>query len=234
MFRVVNLPTVPGDLLAGAAAVCLGAVGYSPGMHLSLAYAVGAAVLMYMYGLADNDIVGAATDKGRPIPDGEISMKAAKTAAAVCLVAVAAVGLLGRLAVAWWIVAAILAGCIIIYNRKKWWWLMGVCRGLNVICGGAAVAGETFCRSGDLRGRLALLAVASVWTLYIAAVTKYSEGEELDEEKKRRVGMLIGALIYLQLAVLIVFPVTKLLVAGAVLLIILRLAKRLMPEVSAS
>ena len=81
---------------------------------------------------------------------------------------------------------------------------------------------------------LALAAVVLVWTGYIAAVTKYSEGEEADEAKRRRVGFLIGAIVYLQLIALIVFPVKPFLIAGAVLLIALRLMKRLLPEVSAS
>ena len=56
----------------------------------------------------------------------------------------------------------------------------------------------------------------------------------MDAAKKRRVGFLIGAIVYLQLIALIVFPVKPFLVAGAVLLIVLRLMKRFLPEVSAS
>lgn len=233
-FRVVNLPTIPGDLLAGAAAVCLGPGGFSPRMVPVLAYAAAAAIFIYMFGLADNDITGAATDTGRPIPDGEISLRAAKIAAWLCLCAVVGIGALAHFPTTWWIVAGILVGCIFLYNRKKWWWTMGVCRGLNVICGGAAVAGETFCHTSDMGGRLALLAVAFVWTIYIAAVTKYSEGEEQDEGKRRRVGALIGGLIYLQLLVLLIFPIKILLVTGAALLVLLRLSKSLLPKVSAS
>ena len=73
-FRVVNLPTVPGDVLVGAAAAtwCVRA-SLSAQELASVALAVAASCCIYMFGLADNDIVGAATDKDRPIPDGEIS-----------------------------------------------------------------------------------------------------------------------------------------------------------------
>lgn len=232
LFRVVNIPTVPGDVLAGAAVFVASGAATAP---LTTAFAASAAsVFIYMFGLADNDIVGAATDAGRPIPDGEISLRAARIAAFACLGCAAASGWMAHLPAPWWIVAAVLTACVAIYNRTKWWWAMGLCRGLNVICGGAAIAGAAFCHSGELRPRLFLLAVAAVWTLYIAGVTKYSEGEEGDPAKKRRVGMLIGALIYLQLTALLIFPVKAFLIAGATLLVLLRIVKHTFPKVSAS
>ena len=222
-FRVVNLPTVPGDVLAGAAAVLAGARGAVP--PLPLASACVAGVLIYMFGLADNDIVGAKTDVGRPIPAGEISLNAARLARGLCLFGAMVAGAAANLPPAWWIAAFALAVTVVVYNRTKWCLAMGLCRGLNVACGGAV-----FCASPSLT----LSACAVLWTLYVAAVTKYSEGEELNPEKKRRVGFLIGAIVYLQLIALIVFPVRPLLIAGAVLLVVLRLMKRLLPEVSAS
>lgn len=231
-FRIVNLPTVPGDVLAGAAAFVVS--GNAPA-SLTAAFAASAAsILIYMFGLADNDIVGAKTDVGRPIPDGEIPLRAARIAAFLCLVGAAAAGGAAHLSAPWWIVAAALTLCIVVYNRTKWWWAMGLCRGLNVVCGAAAAAGQSFCHDGELRPRLATLAVAAVWTLYIAGVTRYSEGEENDPAKKRRVGLLIGSLVYLQLIALVVFPVKPFLIAGAVLLALLRIAKSLFPEVGAS
>ncbi len=227
-FRVINLPTVPGDVLAGAAAVCaVPGVVASPSLLSKAAWAAAAAVPIYMFGLADNDIVGTATDKGRPIPDGEIALGAAKTAAVLCICAAVACGAAGSLPKIWWLVAAALVAFCAIYNRTKQPVVMGLCRGCNVLCGGAAVAGWNLV--GWRLGALAL-----VWTIYIAAVTKYSEGEEGDPAKKRRVGFLVGATIYLQLAALLAFPVKPFLVAGAALLLLLRAAKRLAPEVSAS
>ena len=80
---------------------------------------------------------------------------------------------------------------------------------------------------------------AAVWTIYIWAVTWYSKGEENDPAKKRRVGLLVGGIVYLQLTALIVLAlrdprVMPLMVAGAVLLVLLRLFKKVFPEVSAS
>ena len=76
-------------------------------------------------------------------------------------------------------------------------------------------------------------AVVLIWTVYIAAVTKYSEGEEMDATKKRRVGLLIGAIIYLQIIALLLFQ-SGVVVLLAVALVVMRLMKRLLPEVSAS
>ena len=82
-------------------------------------------------------------------------------------------------------------------------------------------------------------AVVAAWVVYVAAVTKYSEGEDLDPERRRRVGLLVGGIVYMQLAALIAFTMFKptlkpLLVAGAVLLVLLRVMRRAFPKVSAS
>ena len=237
-FRVVNLPTVPGDVLVGAAAV-FSCASLTSGRESAspLVAACVASVILYMFGLADNDIVGAETDKGRPIPDGQISLQAARIARGFCLFGVLIVAAAVNLPPMWWIAAFALAVAVVLYNRTKWSLLMGLCRGLNVWCGGA-VAFQS-CASlpsdEDVASPLFWLGVcAMLWTIYIAAVTKYSEGEEMDSEKKRRVGFLIGAIVYLQLIALIAFPVKPLLIAGAVLLIVLRLMKRFLPGVSAS
>ena len=107
-----------------------------------------------------------------------------------------------------------------------------------------------FCRAmfppiGHSLGMSALEHVAifaAVWTIYIWAVTWYSSGEENDPDKKRRVGALVGGIVYLQLTALLVlslaFPqvaaMRPLLIAGAVMLILLRLFKTVLPKVSAS
>jgi len=77
LFRVQNLVTVPGDVLVGAAA-CGGLVAANASR---LALLCAASVCMYLYGLVDNDLVGAKTDpKSRPLAAGEISLGAARTA----------------------------------------------------------------------------------------------------------------------------------------------------------
>ena len=238
LFRVVNLPTVPGDVLVGAALwPCFAGLGLSVSRTAVL---VGASVFLYLFGLVDNDIVGAKTDKGRPIPDGEISLGAARLARFLCLAVLIGVALGFGLPGLWWPMAFSLLVAVVLYNRTKWSFLMGVCRALNLGCG--VVAANTV-YSGDaalLLGPAA--AVCVIWFAYIWAVTWYSKGEENDPEKKRRVGALVGGIVYLQLTALLVltlmFPqvaaMRPLLIAGAVMLILLRLFKTVLPKVSAS
>ena len=229
-FRAVNLPTVPGDVLVGVAAVT--ATAHRMTGCVPLAAACAAGVCLYLFGLADNDIVGAKTDVGRPIPDGQISLGSARIARGLCLFAAMIAGAAANLSPVWWVAAFLLSVTVVVYNRTKWTLAMGLCRGLNVVCG-AGAALQSFCGDGAAPW-IAAGVCAVVWTVYIAAVTKYSEGEEMDAAKKRRVGFLVGAIVYLQLVALLVFGVKPLLVAGAVLLVVLRFSKRLLPKVSAS
>ena len=246
LFRVVNLPTVPGDVFVGAA-VGLVSIGKSAWHSPSLAHvwwASLASVFFYMFGLVHNDIVGAKKDKDRPIPNGEISLDSALAASVVCLAcgfyAAWFGGLIGEpfwssktwSSTSWLRNAVWLVIAIVLYNRFKMAWMMGICRGLNVILGATAVG------CIDLRA----LMVAVLWWLYITLVTLYSTGEEKDLGKRRRVGMLVGGIVYLQLVALLVLSlqasgvaaVRSLLVAGAVMLVLLRLFKTVLPKVSAS
>ena len=259
LFRVVNLPTVPGDVLVGAAAaLCWGGCAGASGCGVAsvqamerIALAAVSSVFLYLFGLADNDIVGAETDWGRPIPDGEISLPVARIARMLCLVlgvaASASVAFFssdGRFmfAICQVFVALALVVAILSYNRTKRPLLMGLCRGINVGLGAAALFPLLMWILVFVRAPLhacSVAAVVVVWTVYIAAVTKYSEGEELDPARRRRVGMLVGGIVYLQLVALIVFtlinPALKpLLIAGAVLLILLRVMRRAFPKVSSS
>ena len=240
-FRVVNLPTVPGDVLVGAAVVIAsvpsGVISRLPCGEwirpaddlMTVAWAALASVFAYLFGLALNDVLGAKTDKGRPIPEGLISLRSAKIAGCVCLFVVPVIGFVARLPHYWWSWSGLLVGMIILYNRTKWWWVMGLCRACNVLCG-AAVLWSRWGTYDNFRS----FAVAVFWWLYISLVTLYSEGEETDPAKKRRVGFLIGAIVYLQLIALLIFRVDPLLLTGAALLVVLRLMKRFLPEVSAS
>lgn len=235
LFRVVNLPTVPGDVLVGAGLMSF--FSWRMPSPAQLCCAAAASVFLYMFGLVDNDIVGAKGDKGRPIPDGEISIGAARLARGLCLFAALIAASTGNLPRFWWPTALVLAVSIVVYNRMKWSVFMGLCRALNVACGVASV--EIVATQGDGRLVYPVAVVAGLWFLYIWAVTKYSEGEEIDPGKKRLVGMFVGGVVYLQLLVLIVITLVDasampLLVAGAVLLVLLRLMKRLLPRVSAS
>lgn len=261
LFRVVNLPTVPGDVLVGAAAamwwIDWTAVSVQDAARIGLVAV--SSCFLYMFGLVDNDIVGAATDKGRPIPDGEISMRDAKIARGLCL----ALGIAAAASAACYVVdgvsygveyavmfaicqivaALALVAAIVAYNRTKRPVLMGLCRGLNVVLGAASVAPfllwlRLFVRVPPLHSCAVALVVAA-WVVYVAAVTQYSSGEERDPERRRKVGRLVGGLVYMQLVALIAFtifdPTLKpLLVAGAVLLVLLRVVCRAFPKVSAS
>lgn len=255
LFRVVNLPTVPGDVFVGAAVV-LASGGHPASSAVGLCWAArflapvwwaaAASVFIYMFGLVHNDIVGAKTDKGRPIADGEILMDSAWAAAAACLGAAAFCAYFGGLFRcgflshgSWPAQALLLVALIVIYNRTKQWWLMGACRGLNVLLGASAVFNSNGIPSDfDIR----LVSFAVIWWLYISLVTLYSKGEEDDPAKKRRVGFLVGAIVYLQLAALIVmelaYPrvdgIRTLLIAGAMSLVLLRALTRFLPKVSAS
>ena len=234
LFRVVNLPTVPGDILAGAALwPCF--AGCGP-IWRQVAAAAAAGVFFYMFGLADNDIVGAKTDRGRPIPDGDISLGAARAARFACLLAAMGVALAAGLPGLWWTAAFALLVAIVLYNRTKWSVLMGLSRALNLVCG-VAGAGTLFSMDAALLAGPVLVA-ASVWLLYIWGVTKYSEGEEADPARKRRVGVLVGAIVWLQL-IATLLPAVRLCcftfaIAQLAMIMLLFALKRLLPKVSAS
>ena len=209
-FRVPNLPTALGDAAAGAAlafAVLAGEDAHEPllvaeHIHVHpgnpLARAVVAAflasaaaeLLLYLFGLADNDVAGAKSDAtlapDRPIPSGAISLRAARIARAACLLGAAAVGAAARLPALWWELAGGLAALIVLYNRLKdrlggvSYLMMGACRGLALLTGAAAVfpaAGEDLCE--DCGGAVWSMALpmALVWTVYVFAVTRLSEDE---------------------------------------------------------
>jgi len=240
LFRVVNLPTVPGDVLVGAASA---AISLPPDFSmLRVAGASLASVFLYMYGLVDNDIVGAKSDRGRPIPDGQISIPAARIAKLHCFMATIFSGFAFDLHPLWWLFAFALLVSIQLYNRTKISLFMGVCRGLNVLCGYGAAALPLIGHSHGFEALRAPAGLACAWTLYITVVTWYSKGEEDDPVKKGFVGQLVGAIVYLQLlallALALMFPqaaeMRPLLISGAVLLVALRIFRHAFPKVSAS
>lgn len=217
-FRLPNLPTAPGDALAGSA-LLMGAFPSTFGGTLVPSLAAGGAALgFYLFGLADNDVAGADEDARntpeRPIPSGQISLRAAKVARALCLLGALAAGAAARLPWTWWTVAAALVFCICLYNRVKGTLLMGLCRGLSLIAGGAALyrpellqGAHAFELGGGgttmLVGGGALLLAALGWTLYIAAVTKLSEGEERESEGLGNRRYLLGVSAFVPLLALV-------------------------------
>lgn len=179
-FRLPNLPTAPGDAWVGAAFAL-------PFAEERLFQGVAAGVValaIYLFGLADNDVVGANTDGAeRPIPAGGISLRAAKIVRACLLLAVVGLGWAFALGRAWWGAAGSLVAVVWFYNRLKSKWLMGLCRGLSVAAGACAVHAEC-------SGALAFLVLG--WTAYIAAVTKLSEGEDRASAGLGRVRFIWG------------------------------------------
>ena len=174
LFRVQNLVTVPGDVLVGAAACGELTTARAPQIALVCA----ASLLMYMYGLADNDIVGAPTDpKTRPIAAGEIPIGAARVARTICLGLAVLALYFGR---GQFLVLVALTIAIQVYNRTKNPLLMGATRGLNVLMGGPAWL------------------PAAIWVAYVAGITKYSERETFDPTNEKKVALLVYGLVGLQ------------------------------------
>lgn len=237
LFRVVNLPTVPGDVLVGASIV----MAFS-GMSISfgnLAAASAASVLVYLYGLLDNDILGSSSDPGeiRPLASGEISLTSARIAKSLVLCGILAVGVFVDLPREWFVAVFVILVSAVLYNRTKSAFFMGLCRAFNVFAG---IASQwTVAPLGNKAFAISAVAALLVWFGYIYFVTRYSKGEEFNESKRVRVGKLVGAVVYVQLAALIACAVANpecnsLLIAGLAMLFLLRILRRMAPYVSAS
>lgn len=190
LFRLPNLPTAPGDALAGAAfVVCFalqsGATTLASFNDISVVFAIIAsaisALFFYMYGLADNDIVGVkediANNSPRPIPQGELTLGQAKLARAICLVLAIIAGGVGRLPWQWWLGAAGIVVCVWFYNRFKnkckliGLLAMGLCRSMSLFAGALAIYGILLKQGSSLAFPCGIFYLMLGWTGYIAAVT---------------------------------------------------------------
>ena len=183
LLRLPNLPSAPGDALAGAALGALSAPASPSASPAAIVAAAFAALLLYAGGLADNDIADAEKDRVsapfRPLPSGRISPAAARAARAALFLAAFASGLAAHLPRAWFFAAAATVGMILLYNRTKDAFpktgclLMGLCRGGSFLAGAAAVLPSP----GDgLAG--VLFAAAAGWTAYVASLTALALREE--------------------------------------------------------
>ena len=185
--RMANTPTCVTNVLTGCAIATVAVMGAVPGVWgvgriepLCAAAVAVAVLLMYVAGMALNDVVDLAWDRRfrpeRPIPSGRISRRGALGFAAVCL----ALGLaiLGVLSTETLAAGLVLAACIVVYDLIHHRTalsvvLMGLCRGLVYPLAALAVAGVVEARvAGWLGGALAV---------YIAVVTflarRESEGD---------------------------------------------------------
>ncbi len=176
LLRPPNLPTVPGDPLAGyllASGKC-DTVGdwREPGM------AIGAALCLYACGLMLNDVADCDEDRlvrpDRPLPSGRVSRRSATLAAAVA--AAAALALAFRLSLSSGTVACALLAAILCYTflARRWAHVgivtMGLCRGLSVLLGATAAGATSFLC-------LPVAVAALVITLYIVAVSAIAARE---------------------------------------------------------
>ena len=210
LFRLPNLPTAPGDAAAGAA-LAASAAGFDA-RPAAVAAASAAALLLYMYGLADNDIAGLERDRTdapeRPIPSGAISLRAAKAARAVCWGLALLSGAAAGLPPAWWLGTGILLVAVLAYNRLKGAWLMGLCRALSVVCGAAAVMPRAAAWRDWPIAALAVMALG--WMAYVAAITKLSEGEERPSEGLGNRRYLLGLAAFVALPACAFLPDARL------------------------
>jgi 4-hydroxybenzoate polyprenyltransferase len=167
LLRVPALLTVPGDAIAGAAAVSA-----RPTPRALLA--IGSSLCLYEAGMALNDWADrdedAAERPHRPLPSGRVRPAAAFTAA--CALTAAGLALAGRAGRPALSVAAPLAATVWAYDlglRRTWAGpvAMAAARGLDLLLGAAATAGRT-------RPALAPALLLGTHTL---AVTTVSRGE---------------------------------------------------------
>ena len=185
--RLPNLPTVPGDPLAGYA-LALAATGSR--VTVGPGRAIAAAFLLYAAGLVWNDVADRAADARerpeRPLPSGRVSRRSAAVVAAVWAVM--------GLVLAWWAGAACgvaglcLLGLVLVYDfvLKRGSWpgcvTMGLCRGVSLVLGAASVGG------GSWHEPAVLFAAAAV-TAYVISVTALA-ARETGEGPVRRLSRL--------------------------------------------
>ena len=204
-FRIPNLPSLPGDPLAGAVLAAL-SLPLSPSLPTLLLLSA-ASILLYMGGLADNDLVDLERDRqdapDRPLPSGAIPLKTAKAVRLATLAGGMLCGWAGGFHRGWFLTAPLLILLILLYNRIKTAhplcgaWAMGGCRGLNLLCGATALL--------PAFPEPPVLIAAGGWTLYIAAVTLLGVGEHHARDPLPAVRYLPALLPFLPLLGILLF-----------------------------
>lgn len=171
LLRISALFTVPGDALAGAAAV-----GLRP--NRSTALAVGASLCLYEAGMALNDWADRDEDAvdrpHRPIPSGRISPRAALTAAgALTGAGLALAARAGRpaLAVATGLAATVWAYDLRLKHTPAGPAAMGAARGLDLLLGATATGAAPAPRAA--RAALTAAALLSTHTYAVTAVSRH-------------------------------------------------------------
>lgn len=216
ILRPPNLPTVPGDPLAG------GLLAVSAGCAMDagrLLFAAVSALLLYAAGLVWNDCFDVEQDRrerpSRPIPSGRVRLPGARSAATVLSIAGVGAGFLagnaaGRM-------ACLVLVLVLLYDALSKRLPvagpvnMGLCRGGSVLLGAAAV-------SGRLIPPVRSTAGAAVVACYVAVVTAMARTEVTGGPvTPALIGRLIRGLLLLQ-AVLCALAPWPGVIAAAVLL----------------
>ncbi len=193
LVRVPNLPTVPGDPLAGFALASIGRGAVDWGRALPV---VCVSVLFYLAGLIWNDCADLAEDREsrpeRPLPSGRVNRVVA--AGVASLLGIGGMAIAASLGRSVGVAAVVLLMLILAYDfvsrRVRLVGLvnMGACRGASLLLGATAVAPPT--------GWPVVAAVGV--SLYIIVVAWIAVDETRDPRIGKRVGMLIRLLIPFQ------------------------------------
>jgi 4-hydroxybenzoate polyprenyltransferase len=173
LLRVPNLPTVPGEAVAGAALAAGPTAAFAP----AAAWAAVSATALYAGGLLLNDWADAQIDAAerpaRPIPSGRVTRRAVLAAAAVALTAgVACAVAAGPLPA---LLSAVLAAAIVLYDlllkrgAAAGPAVLGLCRAGALLMGAAAVPGGLAVP--------AVAAAAGAEAAYVAALSVIAAGE---------------------------------------------------------
>lgn len=199
LMRVSNTPTVVSNALTG------GAIGASVGGYPWRAFALAAPalVLLYVAGMAANDVVDAAVDRqerpSRPIPSGRLPRGAAGWFAVVATaVALVLLTCAGWRAGVW---GAGLAICSLAYNVTHRWTsasvvLMGGCRSLAVVTAAYAAGHVTESETWKLA------AVAGGLLVYVILISMVARNEAGDRKRVRIVVGMVCAISLIDAAVL--------------------------------
>ncbi len=190
LLRLPNLPTAAADVMMGCVVTAGSLRPAGP-----VALLVTASCLLYLAGMALNDVCDAAVDArqrpSRPIPSGRVSLRGAMTLATVLM----AGGLTAAWLASYWtgawrpgVIGSLLAVCIVLYDvvlkRTPIGPLaMGACRTINLLLG-MSLASDVL--TGEARPwNAAEWVVAAGIGVYITGVTSFARTEATRSSRSR-------------------------------------------------
>lgn len=190
LIRPSNVLTAISDVMAGLAIACLFMQQSLPDWPTLLLLSL-SSMSLYMGGIVYNDVFDFKLDQierpERPIPSGRVQISQAVQLGTMAFV-LGCVLTLKINSTCFYIALAIVLMCLIYNGIAKHHFIlgpicMGMCRGLNLLLGVAAIPAA-----------LAYWPLALVPVVYIAAVTNISRGEVYGDNKK---AMLVSLVLYL-------------------------------------